>query len=840
VLTQGYQLARVGPDGVTQALFSPGILPTVMTFDPSDGGAWYANDNQVGHMTPDGKSESWWLPDVFSYSAYDIVIGPDDYIWIATNAGVARVSRTGTSAFIDGTWGANDLTAGPDGNIWVSFGSRNAIGRITPAGTLTLFEQDGLNPQRIAAGADGKLWFTTGGTLKSISTSGTFSGTFSDSAYNHLVAGTDGRLWWNRPPSPLVKWAPGAAAVESTYDLGQTNAYLAGLSAGSSGVWWTSNFTIGRVTYAGDSQQWPFTPLGADAHSMVTLGNAIWFTAPEANQIGKMVDGTTTLYDLPHAQSGPLNITIGPDGALWFTEKTGDRVGRIDAAGTITEFTVPTVFGQPSGITTGPDGNLWITLAAADKIARLTPAGVFTEFNVPGLGSWPESIAAGSDGNLWFTQRDSAQIGRITPAGVVTEFIAGTGAPNAIVAAPDGNLWYGGNPGSYRMTTSGQRTQMTGIWSVFGHQRIVGPDGALWSNDPNGVIRITMDGTIHFYTAASSNPRGYGITTGPDGRIWFSDSDTQALVRLTEDEPVTGTGATLCLAPNGYVDGILASFVDPDPNPRPASQYTARVDWGDGTGSFNTQIIETSPGHFDVRGWHDYWSAESMDVKVMLTALPGGNRIGGTYSATAHMVTPALVPGTVDFTSSGGASSVPVNGPAGCGWVASKNATWIVFTNGSSGTGPGTLQYTVQPNGTFNARQGTITVGERTLTIRQAAAGGSGLYLITPCRLYDSRNTSSQIGPGAEWQISTIGSCGLPPDTKALVANVIVVNPAQAGWLSAYKNGTPWPGTSTVNYRQGRTRANNTIIPMVDAAFLIRNGGVAPVDFIVDVTGYFK
>lgn len=44
-------------------------------------------------------------------------------------------------------------------------------------------------------------------------------------------------------------------------------------------------------------------------------------------------------------------------------------------AGAITEFPIPTANSIPKGITAGPDGNLWFTEDSADKIGRITPSG---------------------------------------------------------------------------------------------------------------------------------------------------------------------------------------------------------------------------------------------------------------------------------------------------------------------------------------------------------------------------------------------------------------------------------------------------------------------------------
>jgi virginiamycin B lyase len=46
----------------------------------------------------------------------------------------------------------------------------------------------------------------------------------------------------------------------------------------------------------------------------------------------------------------------GPDGALWFTEWTGNNIGCITTTGAITEYPLPTVNSGPAGITAGSNG----------------------------------------------------------------------------------------------------------------------------------------------------------------------------------------------------------------------------------------------------------------------------------------------------------------------------------------------------------------------------------------------------------------------------------------------------------------------------------------------------
>jgi streptogramin lyase len=143
----------------------------------------------------------------------------------------------------------------------------------------------------------------------------------------------------------------------------------------------------------------------------------------------------------------PLDITTGPDGALWFTDVfNGREIGRITTDGTITEFTVPVNSGY--GIAAGSDGNLWFPDSARTEMWRLTPDGEFTAFPVSGYPIYP---TAGPNGNVWFGEYIvdhfvvSAKIGEIAPDGSVTEFdLPLTGSPqniSGIAAGPDGNIW---------------------------------------------------------------------------------------------------------------------------------------------------------------------------------------------------------------------------------------------------------------------------------------------------------------------------------------------------------------------------------------------------------------
>jgi len=149
--------------------------------------------------------------------------------------------------------------------------------------------------------------------------------------------------------------------------------------------------------------------------------------------------GQSTTFALParigrdaSGLGSPISITLGPDGALWFTEF--DRsIGRIDMQGHITEFPLSNLkCCIPFSITTGPDHALWVTELYGNGVERITLQGHERQFEFRTRSDGPLGIVTGPDGNLWVTATCSNRIVRVTPTGQEVEFAVskrhGTGA----------------------------------------------------------------------------------------------------------------------------------------------------------------------------------------------------------------------------------------------------------------------------------------------------------------------------------------------------------------------------------------------------------------------------
>ena len=259
---------------------------------------------------------------------------------------------------------------------------------------------------------------------------------------------------------------------------------------------------------------------------------AVWFTNPSASKVGRMTpNGSLTEYAVPVAV-GP--ITLGPDGALWFAESYG--VGRITTAGVVSPEIVaePFLSGGPAGITAGPDGALWVAYNNL-QIGRITMSGGTSTVFLSAVDnrSTLRSIAAGPDGALWFTIAPSGTvngvlgpgnaIGRITTSGVVTVYNVPTpnSAPTEITQGPDGAMWFTEINANKigRITTAGVFTEYPTQGSSP-RGITAGPDGALWFTEVSSKIgRITTNGVVTEYDHSLGG--GGDITTGPDGSVWF-------------------------------------------------------------------------------------------------------------------------------------------------------------------------------------------------------------------------------------------------------------------------------------------------------------------------------
>jgi streptogramin lyase len=462
---------------------------------------------------------------------------------IPARAATPTVTEFPTATTSTGTEG---IAAGPDGKLWFTESGASKIARITTTGAITAGDEFATPtassfPSSIAAGPDGKLWFTEDGVSKI------------------------GRIT-----------TTGAIAAGDEFATPTASSLPTGIAAGPDGKLWFTEDAVQKV-------------------ARITTAGAI-------------VSGDE--FATPSAVSGPEGIAAGPDDKLWFAEAGANKIARITTAGTITtgdEFPTPTAFAQPSGIATGPDGRLWFTEDSAGKIGRITTTGVITaadEFPTPTAGSAPRRIVAGPDGNLWFTESQSGvdKIGRITPSGAIDEFPLAAGRrPFGITAGPDGNLWFGevGTNGVGRINTALDPPQFVNAAAITipGTGTGPGPSSPYPSTiDVSGLqgtitsVRVTIFGLTHAFTPDVDmllvGPQGQKVLLASDPGtnnpppfagvpLNFSDDAAfslpatplvSGLYKPTNISDPFGSDSFAAPAPAGPYDNALAALNGADPN----------------------------------------------------------------------------------------------------------------------------------------------------------------------------------------------------------------------------------------------------------------------------------
>jgi virginiamycin B lyase len=223
----------------------------------SDGALWVVDSLGVMRVTLDGHFTRMLQADQLRR----ITRGPDGAMWF-TQLYPARIGRIGADGSVD--WFSAGIshapvgiTSAPDGNLW--FAEPNgAVGRITPAGSVTEFAKARTQPVEITAGRDGNLWFSDySGRIGRVTPAGDiteFAVPYRDSGPEAIATGPDGALWYGTDGHVGRMTTAGRARLFKVPFL-----YVHGIALGSDGNMWvtgyvpTTNFgaAVARVTPRG-------------------------------------------------------------------------------------------------------------------------------------------------------------------------------------------------------------------------------------------------------------------------------------------------------------------------------------------------------------------------------------------------------------------------------------------------------------------------------------------------------------------------------------------------------------------------------------------------------------
>jgi hypothetical protein len=417
-----------------------------------------------------------------------------------------------------------------------------------------------------------------------------------------------------------------------------------------------------------------------------------------------------------------------------------------------------------------------------------------------------------TEGTSWITITGGASgLG----SGTVTYSVTanGTTAPRSAtitVAGQSFDVTQAGQPCTYALTPSGASVPAV---ATAGSVAVAASGGCAWTaTSADSWITVTNgtsgtgDGTVSYAVAAnpSSSPRTGTLMIG--GQPF---TITQAGVACVYGvSPTTqpigasgGPGTVTITTPVGC-----------------AWTATTSTPWiaisGTGIGSGNGTV--------------DYTVAANPDAIGRSGTIAVGGQIV-TVSQAAATCSFTLSPASVSVAADASAGSFSVTANNGCAWTAASTAAWLTITNAATGSGNGTISYSVAANATTTARSASITLGGRTFGVTQAAPACAFTLSSTSLAVPASASNGSLLvmsGASCEWTAASAASWVTITGGASGTGNG-TVSLAFAANTGGQRTGTLTIAGQTVNVTQLAVPCTTTISPTsISAPSSLTNGTV--------------
>ncbi len=136
----------------------------------------------------------------------------------------------------------------------------------------------------------------------------------------------------------------------------------------------------------------------------------------------------------------------------------------------------------------------------------------------------------------------------------------------------------------------------------------------------------------------SHNVNGFTFKTLGSQTLTATDTVTSSItgssapIIVVSDFPLTATGRILRVPLGKPFSLVVATFTDADPAPGPATNFSALIDWGDGTSSLGV-VSGPNSGRFLVSGSHQYSTLSAIEKDtVTITIQDSGGFITNVKS----------------------------------------------------------------------------------------------------------------------------------------------------------------------------------------------------------------
>ena len=530
--------------------------------------------NKIGQITRGRRRHGVPRPLDQQQSLGNIVAGPDGNLWFTeTSRSTHKIGRITTAGVVTefsiptgATSGPGGIAAGPDGNLWFTYAVH------TP-GTSSVTRMSGGSPRPASspvASRSQRAGFASSGRSRPARTA--TSGSPSTPARPDRADHRGRRR--HRVPAPD---APAATRHGSR----------PGRTATSGSPRGTGN-QIGRITPAGVVTEFPIPTAGSGPSASRPARTATSGSprAAPTRSAGSRTAGVVTEFPIPRGQHDAYGHRGRPgrQPLVHRVDPAPTRSGESRTAGVVTEFPIPTADSDPRASRPARTATSGSPKSDGNKIGRITTAGVITEFSDP-HGRQRPYRHHGRPGRQPLVHRIRAPTrsgGSPRPASSPSSRSPRpTALRSSITAGPDGNLWFTevrrqpdrpdhdgrrhhrvpdphgrqpsrrhrGRPGRQPLVhRSRPRNKIGRITHGRRRHRVPDPHGRQRPRRHHGRpgrqplvhrVRRQPDRADHHGRRRHRVPDPHGrqppvgIAAGPDGNLWFTESNANQIGRIT-------------------------------------------------------------------------------------------------------------------------------------------------------------------------------------------------------------------------------------------------------------------------------------------------------------------
>jgi len=560
----------------------------------------------------------------------------------------------------------------------------------------------------------------------------------------------------------------------------------------------------------------------------------------------------------------PSYIVLDGAGNLYISDSANERIRETMVSGTIDTIAgdggyryagdgglaTSASIQQPLGVAVDASGNLFIADTYNNCIREVDINGVISTVagnGIPGYSGdtgpavgasldLPRTVAFDAAGNLFIADNGNNVVRRVT-AGIIST-IAGNGvagyygdngpatsaslySPSGVAIDNSGNVYIADeyNSAIRMVAPGGTITTIAGTGIASCDYGAIGPalgypTGITLDGSGNLAVADNFCSTVWNLTAAGLSGRTQ-IAVSPEAIAVDASGNLFVGAPLSEViQKLTTSGAITTVAGNGV------------------SGYS-----GDNGPAVDAELYW--PYGVAVDGACNLFIADSLNNRIRKVAGLAVSPASVFLDATSQSAPPLSI--------------TPVS--SGCAWTSVSSAPWIDIISGS-GSGKGTVTFSVQANSTGTQRIGTLTIGGQTVSVTQRETDTTFTDVSDPSAYYfDAANIMYQLGISNGCSTAPLMYCPADTNTRGQMAKFIVV--ALAGTSFTY-NPTPYfsdvpasyPFFSYIQklYELGITSGCQAAPPMFcpddgvtrgqTAAFIIRSR-YASIPFSVPSTPYF-